>query len=154
MVKNTLLNKHGFDTEEFDIPFLVKATDKKEIRGRDGYGVYCSEDGNTLPVYEYVPRTKGVVNPEFGKKHNLASSLKPHQIMDVLFMPLNKPRGKGLFTTEEATTVPDFLGDFQMLAIWTNLKVKLVGAGPCGSYYPDFKDFPTTDTPEFIYFYF
>ena len=59
------------------------------------------------------------------------------------FLPPHKPRGNNLFPTEEAKNVPDFQGDFQMLAIWRNLKAKLAGVGPGGNYYLDFKDFFT-----------
>ena len=54
---------------------------------------------------------------------------------------ITQTKGKGLFPTEEAKSVPDFQGDFKTLASWTNIKAKLAGAGPGGSYYPDFKDF-------------
>ena len=81
--------------------------------------MFCNEGGGggkKVPGYEHVPRTKGGVNPEFRKKHNLSSQSKPHKFMDV-FLPLHKPRGKGLFPTEEAKKVPDFQGYFQTLAI-------------------------------------
>ena len=88
-------------------------------KGRDGRVMFRNEGGTRVPIYEHVPRTKGMVDPLFKKKHNLSSSSKPHEFVDV-FLPLHKPKGKGLFPTEEVKNVPDFEGNFQTLAIWTN----------------------------------
>ena len=46
-----------------------------------------------------------------------------------------------------------FIGDFETLATWTNIKVKLAGAGPGGSCYPDFKDFTTLEVRQHMYIY-
>ena len=46
-----------------------------------------------------------------------------------------------------------FTGDFETLAIWTNIKVKLAGAGPGGSYYPDFKDFTVLEIRQHMSIY-
>ena len=97
--------KHDFDEEEFDIP-LFKRIDKKVKRGRNGR-VMFRNGGKKVPVYEHIPHTQGMVDPEFMKKHNLSSSSKPHKFVDI-FLPLHKPKGKGLFPTEEAKNVPDF----------------------------------------------
>ena len=93
--------------------------------------MFYNEGGKRVPVYERVPCAKGIVNLVFKKKHNLSSSSKPNKLVDV-FLPLHKLKGKGLFPKEEAKNVPDFQDDFQTLAIWTNIKAKLVGAGPGG----------------------
>ena len=94
--------KDDFDEEEFDIP-LFKATDKKVKRGRNSRVIFHNDGddgGKKVPVYEHVPRTKGMVDPELRKMHNLSSSSKPHEFLDV-FLSLKK-RGKGLFPTEGA----------------------------------------------------
>ena len=64
-----------------------------------------------MPMYEHIPRTKGAVDLEFRKKHNLSSSSKSHKFVDI-FLPLHKLRGKDLFPTEEAKNVPNFQGNF------------------------------------------
>ena len=109
------------------------------------------DGGKKVPVYEYVSRTKDIVDSKFRKKHNLSSSSKPHEFVDV-FLPLNKSKGKGLFPTEETENVPDFQGDFQT-TIWINLKAKLAGTGPGGSYYLDFKDFTTLEICQYMFIY-
>ena len=115
----------------------------KVKRGKYGCFMFSNEGGNWLPVYEHVPHTKGVINPEFRKKYNLSSSSKPHKCVEV-FWPLHKIREKCLFPTEEAKNSPDFQWDFQTLTIWTNLKAKLTRAGP--NYYPNLKT-----SPQWIY---
>ena len=107
--------KYDLKEEEFDIP-LFKATDKEVKTGTDGCVMFCNEGGKQLPVYEHVPHTKGDADLEFKKKHNLSSSSKPHRFVGV-FVPLHKPRGKGLFPTEEAKNVSDFQDDFQTIDI-------------------------------------
>ena len=105
--------KHDFDEEKFDIP-LFKETDKKIKRSRNGRVIFLNEDGDggkKVSVYERVPHTEGVVDPEFRKKHNLSSSSKQQKLVNI-FLPLHKPRGKGLPPTEEAKHFPDFQGDF------------------------------------------
>ena len=102
--------------------------------------MFLNEGAQQAPVYERVHCIKGIVDPVFKKKHNLSSSSKPQKFVDA-FLLLHKPKGKGLFPTEEAKNVPDFQGDFQTLAIWTNIKAKLAGAVPGGNYYSIFKDF-------------
>ena len=130
--------KHNFD-EQFDIPVFM-ATDEKHRRGRNNKLLYRIVDGKRIPVIDKVPREKGVVDPEFMKKHKLSSRSKPHEIMDV-FMPLHKQKGKGLFPSTPDQKSPSFTGDFETISIWTNAKAKLARAGKGYSYYPDFVDF-------------
>mmetsp|Transcript_10595 Transcript_10595/g.12010 ORF Transcript_10595/g.12010 Transcript_10595/m.12010 type:complete len:341 (-) Transcript_10595:756-1778(-) len=80
------------------------------------------------------------VDPGFMKKHDISSRSLPHEIVDA-FMPLHKQRGRSLFPNGGEKKAPNFRGDFETICIWTNAKAKLAGAGPGGSYYPDFVDF-------------
>ena len=71
--------KHDFDEESINIP-LSKAMDKKVKRDKDGCFMFWNEGDKKLPVYEHIPCTKGVVDPEFDKKHNLSSFSKPRKL--------------------------------------------------------------------------
>jgi hypothetical protein len=61
--------KHNFD-EQFDIP-MYATTDKahQQRRGRDQYVI---KNGKRVPVYEEVIRKKGIVDPNFMKKHKIS----------------------------------------------------------------------------------
>ena len=98
------------------------------------------KNGKRVPVHEEVIQKKGIVDPKFMMKHKISSWSLPHEIVEV-FMPLNKQRGLGLFPAGENKKAPKFRGDFETICIWTNEKAHLAGAGPGGSYYPDFVDF-------------
>ena len=148
-----VFGKHNFD-EEFDIP-LFATTDQahQQRRERDAHvmkngkrvpvylctcvPVYLC---TCVPVYKQVLQKKGIVDPDFMKKHDILSQSLPHKIVEV-FMPLNKQRGCGLFPKGGEKKALNFRGDFETICIWTNAKAKLAGAGPGGSYYPDFVDF-------------
>ena len=104
--------KHDFDEEEFDIP-LFKTTDKKVKRGRNGRIIFRNDgDGvKRVPVYKHVPRTRGMVDQEFLKKHNLSSSSKPHEFVDIYFATTQTKRER-IVPNRRSKNDPDTQGDF------------------------------------------
>ena len=94
-----------------------------------------------------------MVDPEFLKKHNLSLSSKLHKYVDI-FLPLHtNQKGKAFVPNRRNKNVPDFQGDFKTLAIWTNIKAKLVGARLGGSYYPDLKDSTVLEIHQHMFIY-
>ena len=132
-----VFSKHNFD-EEFDIP--LNATTDPAHQQRQGRDVYVMKNGKRVPVYKQVLCKKGIVDPDFMKKHDISSQSLPHKIVKA-FMPLHKQRGRSLFPKGGEKKAPNFRGDFETISIWTNAKAKLAGAGPGSSYYPDFVNF-------------
>ena len=80
---------------------------------------------------ESVPRNKGVVDPDFVKKHNLSSKTKPHEYAEIFF-PMHPIR-------QENKNIPDF--SFQTMSEYSNIKAGLVDAGPKGSCSPTWTHF-------------
>ena len=79
--------KHDFDEEELDIP-LFKVTDNKVKRGRNGRVMFWNkggQGGKKVPMYGHIHCTKGVVNPEFRKKHSSIIIFKAAQSYGRMF---------------------------------------------------------------------
>ena len=85
-------------------------------------------------IRDTMTRTKGTIDSSMKEKYNLSSVSKPHEYVNV-FLPLNKRRH--VLFSDEANR-PKFEGDFETICKWINMKAEYEGAGPQGSYYPDY----------------
>ena len=111
--------KHNFNVTFDRPPFVASVTRPAVLKTRNG---------TKLGDEETLMREKGCVNPKWMQEHKLDLQTTPEEYMD-LFMSLKKNKQK-----VKTGGKKEFLS-FELLAMWTNQKAYLSGAGPNGSCY-------------------